>query len=171
MINASIPPLTLDVREAIQRKEAPFDKIMQALHDLKPGSKLRLITPFEPTPLFSFLKPPFFSIQSNTIADKHWESIIQRDLDGGFTPPSVAPHSFAPSLSPPHLEIDLRHLEPPEPLVKALQAFEAEPQGTVISVRTERRPIHLIDALESRGATHETHEQTDGSWITLFQRN
>ena len=47
--------------------------------------------------------------------------------------------------------LDLRGLPPPEPLVRALEAVEALPDGDELVVLTERRPVHLLPLLLERG--------------------
>ncbi len=63
------------------------------------------------------------------------------------------------------LEIDARGLEPPEPLVRILEAVTTLPEGMTLTAHTDRRPMFLYPQLEERGFTSETEEQSDGSFI------
>ena len=47
--------VTLDVREDLLNGREPFSKVMGAVAKLGSDEKLRMIAPFEPTPLFSVL--------------------------------------------------------------------------------------------------------------------
>jgi len=68
------------------------------------------------------------------------------------------------------LEVDARGLEPPQPLVKILEALAGLPDGAELRARTDRRPIHLHAHLESRGFRVTSHEQADGSFVTYARR-
>ena len=70
----------------------------------------------------------------------------------------------------PVIEVDARGLEPPQPLVKILEALAALPEGARLRARTDRRPMHLYAQLEERGFLGEGEEQPDGSFITHVRR-
>lgn len=67
-------------------------------------------------------------------------------------------------------EIDVRGFEPPEPLVRILDALESLPAGFTLRATTDREPCHLFGEAEQRGFRHDCHEQPDGSWITALTR-
>jgi len=48
-------------------------------------------------------------------------------------------------------ELDLRGLEPPEPMVAILGRIEADPDRAPFTVRLARDPIHLFAELVERG--------------------
>ncbi len=66
--------------------------------------------------------------------------------------------------------IDARGLEPPEPLIRILDALEALPQGVKLHALTDREPCHLFGEAEQRGFTTDCKEQSDGSWLTILAR-
>lgn len=68
------------------------------------------------------------------------------------------------------LEVDARGLEPPQPLVRILEAVATLPDGATLRARTDRRPMHLYALLAERGYRAETLEQSDGSFLTLIRR-
>jgi TusA-related sulfurtransferase len=70
----------------------------------------------------------------------------------------------------PVIEVDARGLEPPQPLVKILEALASLPQGARLRARTDRRPMHLYAQLEERGFVGESEEQKDGSFVTLIRQ-
>jgi uncharacterized protein (DUF2249 family) len=49
------------------------------------------------------------------------------------------------------IELDLRHLPSPEPMLRALAAADALQPGQSVHVLTPLLPIPLLDALASRG--------------------
>jgi hypothetical protein len=68
------------------------------------------------------------------------------------------------------LEIDVRGLEPPMPMVQILEAIEELPDGTAIFAQTDRRPEFLLLELINRGFLGESAQQSDGSYITYIRR-
>jgi uncharacterized protein (DUF2249 family) len=68
------------------------------------------------------------------------------------------------------VEVDARGLEPPQPMVRILEALASLPAGAELRARTDRRPLHLYAQLEQRGFTAETREEHDGSFVTHIRR-
>ena len=64
------------------------------------------------------------------------------------------------------VSLDARGFEPPQPLMKTLEAVAALPEGAELRVHTRWRPALLYAELESRGFVGESEEQSDGSYIT-----
>ncbi len=67
-------------------------------------------------------------------------------------------------------EIDVRGLEPPEPLVRVLDALESLPAGVKLQARTDREPCHLFGEAKERGFSSDCTQQPDGSWLTVLAR-
>ncbi len=82
----------------------------------------------------------------------------------------ATPAAPAPAATAGRQEIDVRGLEPPEPLIRILDALESLPAGITLRARTDREPCHLFGEAEQRGFRHECNEQPDGSWITALTR-
>jgi hypothetical protein len=64
------------------------------------------------------------------------------------------------------ITLDARGLEPPQPLMKILEAVATLPVGTTLQAHTRWRPALLYAELESRGFIGESEEQSDGSYLT-----
>jgi tRNA 2-thiouridine synthesizing protein A len=58
--------------------------------------------------------------------------------------------------------LDVRGLEPPQPLVRVLERLETLGAGERLEVVLDRRPLLLYPQLEARGFTHTTDEATPG---------
>ena len=167
--------VTVDVREDIRSGREPFSTIMNAVAGLTGGQELLLVAPFEPKPLFGVLAKKGFQHKSREVTPGHWEVLFSRNAN------TDAPTQSAPPVNPrPHprpdgpvsiLEVDARGLEPPQPMVKILEALAALPDGAQLRARTDRRPIHLYPHLEERGFAGESQAQNDGSFVTLIRRN
>jgi uncharacterized protein (DUF2249 family) len=66
--------LELDVREDLKNKIEPFQKIMEALKELKGDNDIFILhAPFKPTPLFAVLKAKGFTHEEEEIDKKHWK--------------------------------------------------------------------------------------------------
>jgi len=68
-------------------------------------------------------------------------------------------------------EVDVRGLEPPEPLVRILGILETLPAGVKLKAQTDREPCHLFGEAKQRGFSSDCKEQPDGSWITVLTRD
>lgn len=64
------------------------------------------------------------------------------------------------------VQLDARGLEPPQPMMKILEAVAALPAGATLAAHTDRQPLLLYPILEQRGFTYETTTQSDGSHLT-----
>ena len=167
----------LDVREDIRNGREPFGKIMQTVARLKAHEQLLLIAPFEPAPLYAVLAQQGFSHQSKPTATGDYEVLFTRGPADSARPGTTPASPHRPQRSkpracsgPPVLEVDARGLEPPQPLVKILEALAMLPRGAQLRARTDRRPMHLYAQLEERGFLGETEEQKDGSFVTHIRR-
>jgi uncharacterized protein (DUF2249 family) len=165
--------VTLDVREDLRKGCEPFSKIMNAVGQLRPDEKLLLVAPFEPVPLFSVLGRQGFDHQSQQTQSGDWEVLFTRQNGESsvFVPPERPPCSTVKSKLANVTDVDARGLEPPQPLVRILEALAALPDGAELRAHTDRRPMHLYAQLEERGFTGETEEQNDGSFITRIRRH
>ncbi|HEU5396730.1 MAG TPA: DUF2249 domain-containing protein [Verrucomicrobiae bacterium] len=167
--------VTLDVREDIRRGQEPFSIIMETVTGLGPGDQLRLIAPFEPVPLYSVLARSGFSHTARQLDAGDWEVSFNRNISlkasagSSSAPKAATQHGDAQPPPSAYVEVDARGLEPPQPMVKILEALASLPPRTGISDRTDRRPMHLYAQLEERGFIAETTEQTDGSFLTRIR--
>jgi hypothetical protein len=73
-------------------------------------------------------------------------------------------------MSEPVIELDARGLEPPQPLMKILEAAVTLPAGAMLRAHTKWRPALLYAQLEERGFVGESEEQPDGSYLTHIRR-
>jgi uncharacterized protein (DUF2249 family) len=166
--------VTLDVRDDINRGQEPFSKIMTTVARLRPDEKLRLLAPFEPIPLFSVLAKKGYTHASKQLESGDWEVVFTSE-DGQKAEtkrdaPDVTGSGAGEAKPLSYIEVDARGLEPPQPMVKILEALANLPAKTGIRAHTDRRPMHLYAHLEERGFVGETTEQTDGTFLTHIHR-
>ena len=67
------------------------------------------------------------------------------------------------------IELDARGLEPPQPLMKTLEAVASLPNGATLRLHTRWRPALLYAELERRGFSGQSEEQSDGSYLTYIR--
>jgi len=160
----------VDVRDDIRQGREPCSKIMQAASRLKDGESLLLRAPFEPVPLFGLMAQKGFTHQANPLEAGDWEVLFTRTaapLTAEDKTTSSSPSACGCSQV---VEVDARGLEPPQPMVKILEALAALPPSASLFARTDRRPMHLHAQLEQRGFVGESEEQADGSFLTHIRR-
>ena len=159
--------VTLDVREQIDSGRDPFSVIMRAVSQLENNHKLRLIVPFEPFPLYAVMAKRGFEFVATLRDNGDWEVLFspfaEQTTAANEEPPVCARSSRR------IIDVDARGLEPPEPLVKILEAVVQLPTNADLRAHTDRRPVHLYSHLEERGFTGESTEQPDHSFITLIR--
>lgn len=68
------------------------------------------------------------------------------------------------------VELDVRELEPPEPMQLALAAIAVLGAGEKLRMLHHREPYPLYTILEQRGFSHRTTELADGSYEILIWR-
>jgi len=163
--------ITIDVREDLRHGREPFAKIMQAAEQLQPGQNLLLVAPFEPVPLYSVLGRQGFVHEARALPAGDWEVLFSRTNAAAVPVPEQRPACAAQKGGPATIiEVDARGLEPPQPMVKILEAVAMLPADAELHARTDRQPMHLYAQLEERGFAGETKEQNDGSFITKIRR-
>ncbi len=148
----------LDVRDDIARGEEPLVRIMRAVKALGADEVLVLRAPFEPVPLYEVLGRRGLTHWTEHEATNDWQVWFYRDKV-----PPAGPAPVRPGAAPRgRTVIDVRGLEPPQPMVRVLQAVGLLAPGAELEVLHERRPTFLYPQLEDRGFVHETDEPEPG---------
>jgi uncharacterized protein (DUF2249 family) len=149
----------LDVREAIRRGEEPFARIMTAVKALAADHVLMLRAPFEPIPLYDVLGKRGFAHWTERHAPDDWSVLFYREAG------SPASRSAGPERAPAggrRTVLDVRDLEPPQPMMRVLEEADRLGPGDELEVRHVRRPMFLYPQLDERGFVHETDEPEPG---------
>ena len=158
-------PLMLDVRAELRKGGEPLPNILKAVGSLAPGQALRLIAPFEPVPLYAALGRKGFTHTATRRSDGHWEVLF---VPGG-APSAAEPPANRDCWPQPRMFLDNRGLQPPEPMVRILEALEQLGPGQVIEALNERDPLFLYPELQARGAAIRA-ERTDAGIRLLIRR-
>lgn len=146
-----LPAHELDVRPMLRAGEEPFQAIMDAVSALAPGQSLRLIASFRPVPLFSVMANRGFAASDRALGGGDWEvtfSPVAATDDGEGLAIGSSPSAAFWGVAA--LELDLCDLEPPEPMVRILEALEGLQPGEVLFALLAREPIFLFPELARR---------------------
>ena len=69
------------------------------------------------------------------------------------------------------IELDVRGLEPPEPLVRVIEALDMLPAGERLLLKIDCRPLPLYRILECNGYTYEERPGDESLFaITISKR-
>lgn len=139
----------VDVRPILRAGGEPFGAIMQALDSLHPGQGMRLFATFKPIPLFGVMASRGFSHEAIELDGGEWE-VLFRPADAGSSSPASSPAGDA-GWPEPAINLDSRDLDPPEPMVRILEATERLTTGEVLSALLLREPRFLLPELARRG--------------------
>lgn len=175
---AAIPPeqvVHVDVREDLRRGQEPFSRIMAAKASVPAGGALAVRAIFEPVPLYAVMKKQGFAHYTERFADDDWQ-VWFHPAETTEPKPAAARtvEADAPVSAEPDGEVvvlDVRGLEPPEPMVRTLAALESLPAGATLVQINVRVPRFLLPLLEERGFTYEVREQQPDLVRVFIRRN
>ena len=158
---ASATVVELDVREDMRSGREPFARIMSAVAALGASDVLLLRTIFEPAPLFGVLAKRGFASESRASGPDDWSSWFWRPDAQASEQSDVqaaAPSAQTVAQDEAVIVLDVRGLEPPEPLMRTLAALETLPDGYVLQHVNTRVPQLLFPLLAERGFACEVDE-------------
>lgn len=170
------PTDTIDLTHFDVRRipcRAKHAQIFQRWADLPVGGHFVLVNDHDPVPLYYQFEALFrgaFTWEYLVDGPTEFHVKITRLKESPFTTPPAPPRRPAAAQPDRTDELDLRGLEPPEPMIQILNVLEASPAGASFRARTDRQPIHLFPELSARGAQHVSEPSSDGSWVTTITR-
>lgn len=166
-----------DVRAILASGEDPLRAIQDKAKALQAAQALLIINNFEPVPLIKILGKQgfqsfvqhknedeihtyFFKTKDTVITtadneeknqDEDWDEVLQ---------------SFTNNM----VEIDVRHLEAPMPMMTILENLEALPNGKALFVNHKRIPVFLLDELNERKFNYRIKEVQAGEvYLLIFK--
>ena len=156
----------VDVREDLRSGREPFARIMAARAALKPGEVMRVRAIFEPAPLYAVLGRQGLEHWTERLADDDWRVWFFESP----APVTEAPHAPLPEPEADTVVLDVRGMDPPEPLVHTMAALETLPDGATLVQVNVRVPKHLLARLDDAGFAYEVREEPDGLVRTFIRR-
>jgi hypothetical protein len=162
--------IELDVREDLRNGQEPFSRIMAARRALAPGGVLCLRAIFEPVPLYDVFAKQGLAHWTDRLGDDDWmiwfysaqlDPAAGQAAEGAGADAAHAGPEDALSMAAEPVILDVRGLEPPEPMQRTLEALaDLPPGGTLIQLNV-RVPQMLLPQLDARGYTYVVHTEAD----------
>jgi hypothetical protein len=169
---AGRPEVELDLREEMRAGREPFSAIMAAVRDLADDQVLRLRTIFEPVPLFAVMAKRGFRYESRRDAADDWSVWFWRGAQeraADEAERTAAPEAGEESSDRTHW-LDVRGLEPPQPMLRTLAALETLPDGHELVQINVRVPQFLLPVLAERGYACEVDESNADRVLVRIRR-
>ncbi len=146
--------IELDVRPILESGKDPFLDIMAKVKTIGDDEVLLLINSFEPVPLYSVLSKKGFEHNTIKKGSAFYIYFFKKEVSKNTTTDTanenvnekISPHDYENII-----EIDVRELEPPEPMIKILETLSSVDEKTVLVVHHHREPLMLYPKLEERG--------------------
>ncbi|HEY0971848.1 MAG TPA: DUF2249 domain-containing protein [Gemmatimonadales bacterium] len=174
----------VDVRDDLRNGREPFSRIMAARQALADGEVLRLRATFEPVPLFRVMERQGFEHLARHHGPEDWsvwffrpeDAPVDGARDDGDTIGTIAPpaasndRADAASADAAEVVLDVRGLEPPQPMVRTLEALETLPAGAALVQLNARVPQFLLPILSERGFVYEVDESSSDAVIVRIRR-
>ncbi|MBI4532227.1 MAG: DUF2249 domain-containing protein [Candidatus Latescibacteria bacterium] len=163
--------VVLDVRPIIAAGEEPFGQIMATVSALKKGEALHLINSFEPGPLYRVLGSRGFTHRTEE-QEGVWHIYFSKG-DGeaaakGEGEEAIDTCGGCGSTEPEVIELDVRELEPPEPMIRILEALPRIGERGLLVVHHHREPLLLYEKLTQRGYTAKTIKINKGYYKVII---
>lgn len=153
---------TLDVRPVLAAGGDPFALILKTVSALEPDVALHLVVSFEPVPLYAVLA----GMGRLAHTERHGDDYqVWFYTSASATPEQAAPVGDGHEPLQPPVELDVRELEPPQPMIAILQKLVDLGPGAQLRVRHHREPVMLYDKLALRGYGVTCSPQPEGDFL------
>lgn len=162
----------VDVRDDLRSGREPFKRIMAARQRMPEGGALMVRAIFEPVPLYAVLGKQGFDHFTEELGHEDWRVWFYPAEKGPATPKRITPaegRAADDELGTGVIVLDVRDMEPPEPMVRTLAALEALPPGGTLLQINLRVPQFLLPQLQERGFSYEVREQ-EPNLVRVFIR-
>ena len=168
--------IVLDVRPILAGGEDPLKLIQQKVKELRPGQVLQIINTFEPTPLVALLSRQGFEAYVDQVSQGLVETYFYKPSGAQDSLPEVEINSadgwdeLMRQYDGLVEEIDVRHLEMPQPMITILETLEKLPESKALYVHHKRIPVFLLTELKERKFDYRIKEVRDGDvYLLIFK--
>ncbi|UEM02419.1 DUF2249 domain-containing protein [Skermanella rosea] len=143
----------LDVRPLLASGQDPFAQVMSLAARVPGGSFMVVDAPFDPAPLRRVLAGKGFTSIGRQLGPGHWRICWRREEPQETEPAAEEPmarQGAEPWNAADGTHLDVRGLQPPEPLTRVLDLID---QGGIdrLVVHHDREPVFLYPMLAERG--------------------
>lgn len=172
--------ICFDVRKMIEEGGDPLMEIQQKVKSLNSGEALLIIADFEPVPLVKLLERQGFQSHMNFVDEKTIETYfyktdstatktnlkVEKDVSTSDDWETVL-KKFENQL----VEIDVRHLEMPGPMMTILETLETLPEDKALFVNHKKIPVFLLSELNDRNFDYRIKDIQEGEVYLLVFKN
>ncbi len=158
----------LDVRPILASGKDPFMDIMGKVKELKDDETLLILNTFEPVPLYSVLGSKGFGHKT---INENGEFKIYFFKEENSSSVNGNEKPGKPEFNEEVFELDVRGLEPPEPMVKILETLPGLSDNTILLVHHHREPLMLYDKLAERGYTAIANKIEENYYKVVITKN
>jgi len=137
-----------DVRDDLRHGREPFARLIAAKGEVRDGGALRVRAIFEPAPLYTVMAKHGFAHHTEQHTPDDWEIWFYRDLP----------------------VLDVRAMEPPEPLSYTLAALRDLPDGRTLVQVNVRVPLMLLPRLDEQGFAYEVQKPAENRVHVFIRR-
>ena len=165
--------LELDVRPILASGVDPFEVIMEKLKEMRDDQTLLIINSFEPVPLLNILKDKGYTYEAERPDNGVVHTFIRKENKDTSTKIVESAQSklsfdevelkFDGNL----IEIDVRDLEMPLPMVTILEEIEKLNDYSALFVHHKKLPQYLLPELENRGFSY-VYKDVDSTNLKLI---
>jgi uncharacterized protein (DUF2249 family) len=182
MVHGKLKKIRLDVREDIAKGNDPFQKIMETINSIEDDEALEIINSFEPFPLYSVLKNKGFEHTTEHLDDGFYITFYKIDNpvnrknkiaddedwknENNFNDEDLKKLAHCKEI-----ELDVRELEPPQPLLKIFEIIDNMDKDAALSIIHDRKPIHLYPRLKDAGFKFLTEDTGNDLYSIKVWRN
>lgn len=169
--------ISLDVRPMLAEGNDPLRLIQQHIKELKNGQVLKINNTFEPTPLIKLLEKQGFEsyvdhiekdlIETYFYRNKHTEEQQIESAESGNGDWDQLLKRYENNL----VEIDVRQLEMPGPMMTILEALEKLDADQALYVHHKRIPVFLLNELKDKSFDYRINEISESEvYLLIFKK-
>ncbi|MCF6215583.1 MAG: DUF2249 domain-containing protein [Emcibacter sp.] len=166
--------IDLDVRPILAAGNDPLAEILSQVKEMSPETILSIEAPFDPVPLRRLLAGKGYDNYAIQRSDQHWQIYFKRHVGQKLPDFPSFPDlpDFPVAWRDGILEMDLRKLMPPDPMIAVLKMIEVTSdyggEGGAFTVWLNRDPIYLYPELIGRQWHAQIiHDEDDGLLVKI----
>jgi hypothetical protein len=168
----------LDVREELRKKNDPFEIIMGAVKKLEKDDMLVLHATIKPVPLLGLMKLKGFASKVERLDPEHWVTIfvhkshaaLLKQEESDELPQLEDIPARDPGEPPQTIRLDNRGLQPPQPMIRTLDALKKAAPGDTVIIHNDRVPAFLLEEIKTMGYPCQIDTQPDESAIVTITK-
>lgn len=169
--------IRFDVRTILAEGNDPLKQIQQKVKSLRTEEALVIVNSFEPVPLIKLLEKQGFKAHvdfrdADTVETFFYKTEATAITEvAGEVPSSEDWDTLLARFEGNLVEVDVRHLEMPMPMMTILENLEVLPEGKALYVHHKRIPVFLLSELKERKFDYRIKEVQAGEvYLLIFKQ-